>query len=126
APAIRRDDATGAELRAPTAELLGRLDEPVYAVAAGQVRKVAALPQGGFAVVTEHAGGWLSILTGLREVEVAEGAAVERDARLGGVGRNLDGAPILGFALVYRGHDVDPTPVLGRPPRAAHHGRHHR
>jgi septal ring factor EnvC (AmiA/AmiB activator) len=120
-PAIRRDDATGADVRLPSAELLGRLDEPVRAVADGQIRKIVALPQGGFAVVTAHEDGWVSILSGLREVEVAEGYHVDRDVRLGGMGRNLDGAPILSFALVYRGHAVDPAPVLAPEKRRHHH-----
>jgi murein DD-endopeptidase MepM/ murein hydrolase activator NlpD len=129
APGIRRDEATGAQTRLAAVELLARLDEPVHAVAAGEIRKVAALPQGGFAIVTAHEDGWVSILSGLREVAVAPGANVAAGSRLGGVGRNLDGAPVLTFALVHAGAPVDPTPVLGghrAPHEHHHHGRHGR
>jgi murein hydrolase activator len=129
-PAVRRDEATGAETRLDGVEVLARLDEPVRAVASGEVRRVAALPQGGFAVVTAHEDGWISILSGLRQVDVAEGRRVQGGTRLGGVGRNLDGAPILGFALVRHGQPVDPAPLLARETRSVHarartHGRHH-
>jgi murein DD-endopeptidase MepM/ murein hydrolase activator NlpD len=131
-PAISRDEATGAQTRLPSVQLLARLDEPVHAIAAGRVGKVAALPQGGYAVVTTHEDGWLSVLSGLRQVDVAEGSRVESGQRLGSVGRNLDGAPILDFQLVHGGRAVDPGPVLGREGHAAraragqarHHHRH--
>jgi septal ring factor EnvC (AmiA/AmiB activator) len=120
-PGLRRDDATLAVVREAGVRILSRLNEPARAPAAGRVQKVAALPRGGFALVTVHDDGAVSILSGLRQVEVAEGAAVEPGQRLGLVGRDLDGAPVVSFELWQRGRPIDPTPLLqdrrGRPTR---------
>jgi septal ring factor EnvC (AmiA/AmiB activator) len=111
-PGLRRDEATLAVLREEGIRILSRLNEPARAPAGGRVQKVAALPRGGFAVVTVHEDGAISILSGLRQVEVAEGAAIERGQRVGLVGRDLDGAPVVSLELWQRGRPVDPTPLL--------------
>jgi len=66
-PGIRRDAPTGTELRREGIELLARLNEPVRAVAAGVIRRVETVPQGGYVVVTQHPARWVSVLSGLRE-----------------------------------------------------------
>jgi murein DD-endopeptidase MepM/ murein hydrolase activator NlpD len=111
-PGIRRDPATGTDSIAQGVEILSRMNEPVRAIADGRVRKTAALPQGGYAVVTEHGDDRISILSGLRQIDVDEGAEVKAGQALGLVGRDLDGAPVLVFELWHKGAPIDPRPLL--------------
>jgi murein DD-endopeptidase MepM/ murein hydrolase activator NlpD len=113
-PGTRPDPVTGAEVRQQALQILARMNEPVRAPAAGTVRRVEPLPQGGFAVVTEHAGGWISLLAGLREVHAAPGETVEASDPLGLAGRNLDGAVVVSFELWHGRTPVDPRPFLRR------------
>lgn len=114
-PGLARDAASSIEFRRNGLELLGRMNAPVLAPAAGKIRKAEALPEGGFALVIEHDDGLVSILTGLRQLEVGPGARVARDQPLGLLGRNLDGAPVLGFELWRDRAPIDPRPLLDRP-----------
>jgi len=114
AAGLRVDPGTGVEVRQDGVQLLARMNEPVLAPAAGRVSRVEALPQGGFAVVTEHAGGWTSVLGGLREVSVAAGETVAAQGPLGLAGRNLDGAAVISFELWHGRSPVDPADVLRR------------
>jgi murein DD-endopeptidase MepM/ murein hydrolase activator NlpD len=98
-PGSRRDSSTKVELRHDGVELLARLSEPVRAVAAGTVRRVESLPQGGFAVITNHASGLTSIVTGLRDIVVAAGDQVGAGQTLGLAGRNLDGAAVVSVEI---------------------------
>ena len=98
-PGARRDGPTKIEIRHDSVEILARLDEPVHAVAAGVVKRVEPLAQGGFAVMTAHPGGLTSILTGLRDVAVQPGETVAAGQTLGLVGRNLDGAAVVSLAI---------------------------
>jgi murein DD-endopeptidase MepM/ murein hydrolase activator NlpD len=98
-PGTRRDGPTKVELRHDEVVMLARLNEPVRAIAAGTVKRVEALPQGGFAVVTAHAAGLTSILTGLRDIAVTPGEQVEAGAPLGLAGRNLDGAAVVSVEI---------------------------
>jgi murein DD-endopeptidase MepM/ murein hydrolase activator NlpD len=111
-PGIRRDPATGTDSIAQGVEILSRMNEPVRAIADGRVRKTAALPQGGYAVVTEHGDDRISILSGLRQIDVDEGTEVKAGQALGLVGRDLDGAPVLVFELWQNGSPIDPRPLL--------------
>lgn len=117
APGIRRDSPTGTELRRDGIELLARLNEPVRAVAAGVIRRVESLPQGGWAVVTQHPARWVSVVSGMRDVVVAPGEAVEPGQTLGLAGRNLDGAAVISLELWLHRQSVDPRAVLPGPPR---------
>lgn len=112
APGIHRDAATGTELRRDGIELLARLDEPVRAVAAGVIRRVESLPQGGYAVVTQHPSKWVSVLSGMRDVVVAPGEPVEPGQALGLAGRNLDGAAVISLDLRHNRESVDPRIVF--------------
>jgi septal ring factor EnvC (AmiA/AmiB activator) len=112
APGIHRDAATGTELRRDGIELLARLDEPVRAVAAGVIRRVESLPQGGYAVVTQHPSKWVSVLSGMRDVVVAPGEPVEPGQALGLAGRNLDGAAVISLDLSRNRESVDPRIVF--------------
>ncbi len=116
-PGIRRDSATGTELRRDGIELLARLDEPVRAVAAGVIRRVETLPQGGYAVVTQHPSKWVSVLSGLRDVVVVSGEPVEPGQALGLAGRNLDGAAVVSLELRHNRESVDPREVLPGVPK---------
>lgn len=109
---LRRDPATGAEFRHDGVNILTRMNEPVRAIEAGTVRRVAPLPQGGFAIVVEHAAGWVSILSGLRQTAVSEGTVVPGGQILGVAGRTLDGAAVVGFELWRDRTSVDPRQAL--------------
>lgn len=98
-PSVRRDGPTKVELRHDSLDFLARMNDPVRAVAAGVVKRVELLPQGGLAVITAHADGLVSIVTGLRDVLVAPGAKVEIGQTLGLAGRNLDGAAVVSVEI---------------------------
>jgi murein DD-endopeptidase MepM/ murein hydrolase activator NlpD len=98
-PSVRRDGPTKVELHHDSLDLLARMNEPVRAVASGEVKRVEPLPQGGFAVVTAHAGGLVSILSGMRDVMVSPGAQVQSGQTLGLAGRNLDGAAVVSVEI---------------------------
>ena len=98
-PGARRDGATKIEIRHDSVEILARLNEPVHAIAAGVVKRVEPLAQGGFAVMTTHPGGITCILTGLRDVAVKPGDGVLAGQTLGLTGRNLDGAAVISVEL---------------------------
>jgi murein DD-endopeptidase MepM/ murein hydrolase activator NlpD len=98
-PGVRRDGPTKVELRHDSLDLLARMNDPVRAVAPGMVKRVERLPQGGFAVVTAHAGGLTSIVSGLRDVRVRAADAVEAGQTLGLAGRNLDGAVVVSLEI---------------------------
>ncbi|HEY0706053.1 MAG TPA: M23 family metallopeptidase [Polyangia bacterium] len=111
-PGQRRDPATGTESIAGGVEILSRMNEPAIAIAAGKVRVVQALPQGGHAVVIAHPEGRTSITTGLRVVSVSVGDEVTANQNIGFVGRDLDGAPVITFELWQAGVPIDPRPYL--------------
>jgi septal ring factor EnvC (AmiA/AmiB activator) len=98
-PSVRRDGPTKVELRYDSVDLLARMNDPVRAVAPGVVKRVELLPQGGFAVVTAHAGDLVSIVSGMRDVLVEPGAEVKAGQTLGLAGRNLDGAAVVSVEL---------------------------
>jgi murein DD-endopeptidase MepM/ murein hydrolase activator NlpD len=126
APGVRVDQATGGQRRFTGVEYLGRLNEPVVAVEGGTVRRIEPLAQGGFAVVVAHGDGLVSIVSGLRRADVQPGQGVERGQALGLTGRNLDGAPVLGFELWQAGQPVDPRPLLEAPAHRPAHGQRRR
>ena len=112
APGLRRDDATLALRREEGVRILSRLNAVARAPAPGRVHRIAPLPQGGFALVTVNDDGSVGILSGLRQVDVTVGAALDRGQRVGLVGRDLDGAPVITFELWHRGRPLDPAPRL--------------
>jgi murein DD-endopeptidase MepM/ murein hydrolase activator NlpD len=107
-----RDPGTGVELPVRAAEILGRMNDPVLTPAAGTVRRVEALPEGGYGVVLEHAHDWVTVLEGLRSVSVKAGQALPAGAQLGVVGRNLDGAPLITIEVSHGGQPQDPRLVF--------------
>ena len=90
-PGARRDGPTKVELRHDSVQILARLNDPVHAVAAGVVKRVEPMPQGGFAVVVAHDDGKTSIVSGLRDFAVKESERVSAGQTIGAAGRNLDG-----------------------------------
>jgi hypothetical protein len=111
-PGLRRDGPSKIVLRHDSVQLLTRLGEVVHAVKAGTVRRVEGLRQGGFAIVTEHAGGLTSILTGLRDIAVKPGDKVDEGQTVGLAGRNLDGATVLSIELWRGRRPVDVAKLL--------------
>ncbi|HEX7505346.1 MAG TPA: M23 family metallopeptidase [Polyangia bacterium] len=98
-PGTRKDGTTKIEIHHDSLEILARLNEPVHAIAAGVVKRVEPLAQGGFAVMTAHPAGLTSILTGLRDVAIKPGDTVLAGQTLGLTGRNLDGAAVISVAI---------------------------
>ena len=98
-PGTRRDGPTKIEIHHDSVEILARLNEPVHAIAAGVVKRVEPLAQGGFAVMAAHPGGLTSILTGLRDVTVKPGDVVLAGQMVGLTGRNLDGAAVISVTI---------------------------
>jgi len=111
-PGVRRDGPTKVELRHDSLDFLARMNDSVRAVAAGVVKRVELLPQGGFAVVTAHAGGLVSIVTGLRDVAVAPKAEVAAGQPLGVAGRNLDGAAVVSVEIWRNRRPQDAAKLL--------------
>lgn len=111
-PGARRDGTTKIEIRHDGVEILARLNEPVHAIAAGVVKRVEPLAQGGFAVLTAHPDGITCILTGLRDVAVKPGDAVFAGQTLGLVGRNLDGAAVISVEIWRHRHPEDAGKLL--------------
>lgn len=108
APGLRTDAVTGVIYREAGLHILARVDAPVVSPAAGTVRRVELLPMGGYAAVISHAVGSTTVLAGLKTVDVSAGDTVAAGQRMGRVGRTLDGAPVLRFALWQDGVVVDP------------------
>jgi len=109
---MRRDGPTKIEIHHDGVEFLARLDEPVHAVAAGVVKRVEPLAQGGFAVITAHPGGLTSIITGLRDIAVKPGEAVVAGQTLGFTGRNLDGAAVISVEIWHKRRPADTGKLL--------------
>jgi septal ring factor EnvC (AmiA/AmiB activator) len=107
-PGIRHESPTSTEIRRDGMEFLARLNEPVRAVETGVVRIVELLPQGGYAVVTQHPQGWISIVSGLRDVLVRPGEPVAQGQSVGLAGRNLDGAAVISLELWRDRKPVEP------------------
>ena len=114
-PGLRPDPVTHVVYRDPGLQILARLDALVISPAAGTVRRVTRLPNGGYAVVVAHDDGLVSILSGLRTVDVGEGDPVQAREGIGRVGRTLDGAPVLRLAVWRDGVPIDPRGL--RAPR---------
>jgi septal ring factor EnvC (AmiA/AmiB activator) len=98
-PGLRRDGPTKIELRHSSVVMLARMNEPARAISSGVIKHVEALPQGGFAIVTAHADGFTSIITGLRDITVNPGDIVNAGQTIGLVGRNLDGAAVISVEI---------------------------
>lgn len=111
-PGVRDEPPTSTEIRRDGVEFLARLNEPVRAVGAGVVRMVETMPQGGYSVVTQHPKGWISILSGLRDVSVRAGEPVAQGQSIGLAGRNLDGAAVIALELWRQRKPVDPRGKL--------------
>jgi septal ring factor EnvC (AmiA/AmiB activator) len=114
-PSVRRDGPTKVELRHDSVDLLARMNDPVRAVASGVVKRVELLPQGGFAVVTAHAGDLVSIVSGMRDVIVEPGAEVAAGQPLGLAGRNLDGAAVVSVEIWRNRRAADAAKLLRVP-----------
>lgn len=87
---------------------------PVLAVADGTVALVGDLFFSGQSVFVDHGGGLVSMSFHLSEIDVAQGAEVERGQRLGAVGSTgRSTGPHLHLGLRWYGARIDPTLLLG-------------
>jgi murein DD-endopeptidase MepM/ murein hydrolase activator NlpD len=100
-------------------ELAAEPNDPVHAIAPGEVVLVGALPGFERVVVIDHGGGYLSLSARLLTVEVAEGDEVDAGARLGRIGPKAvpDGLGTTAYVEIRHGQrPIDPRPYL-RPRR---------
>jgi murein DD-endopeptidase MepM/ murein hydrolase activator NlpD len=111
-PGTRRDGSSKVELHHDSVEILARLNEPVRAIAAGVVKRVELLPQGGFAVMLAHPSGKTSIVTGMRDIAVKLGDLVDAGQTLGLAGRNLDGAAVVSIEIWHNRQAQDAAKLL--------------
>lgn len=110
-PGLRPDPVTGVVYRDTGVQILSRVDAAVLSPGTGRIVRVTPLPTGGYALVLAHADGLVSILSGLRVVEVAQGKSVKAGTQVGRVGRTLDGAPVLRMAVWRSGQPLDPRAI---------------
>ncbi|MDB5689973.1 MAG: peptidase, partial [Sphingomonas bacterium] len=83
----------------------------VAAPAAGRIAYAAPFRSYGRIVIIDHGGGWLSLVTGLAAVDVAQGAAVGAGDRLGTARGGKRGLTV---ELRHDGRPVDIAALLGR------------
>lgn len=86
---------------------------PVYAAAAGFVKKIEEDSRSGFTIVLEHQGAMESSYGYLKEVLVREGDAVKQEQLIARAGiEAAEGGVVLYFELREDGRPVDPLPLL--------------
>lgn len=83
---------------------------PVIAPAAGRIAFAAAFRRYENVVIIDHGNGWLSVITNLAALDVAQGAAVVRGQRLGRTG---PGTPRVTLELRRNGRPVPFAQFLG-------------
>ena len=96
-------------------ELAAKPNDPVAAIAPGEVVLVGALPGFERVVVIDHGGGYLSLTARLLSVMVAEGDSVEAGTLLGRVGAKAvaDGLGTTAYLEIRHGQrPIDPDPYL--------------
>ncbi|HEY2900567.1 MAG TPA: M23 family metallopeptidase [Polyangia bacterium] len=108
-----RDAASGVWLFHPGLRWRGREGEAVRAPEAGVVQRVADA-DGGRAVVIRHAGNWISIVGGLRDVTASVGQSVTRGQVVGHAAGNPGEPDGVTLELWHRRAAVDPASVLRR------------
>lgn len=96
-------------------ELLAKPNDPVKAIAPGEVVLVGALPGFERVVVIDHGGGYLSLTARLLSVVVEEGETIEGGAVLGRVGAKAvaDGLGTTAYLEIRHGQrPIDPERYL--------------
>jgi murein hydrolase activator len=96
-------------------ELAAKPNDPVVAIAPGEVVLVGALPGFERVVVLDHGGGYLSLTARLLSVTVHEGDTLEAGALLGRVGAKAvsDGLGTTAYLEIRHGQrPIDPDPYL--------------
>ncbi|MEW5921500.1 MAG: M23 family metallopeptidase [Bacillota bacterium] len=94
--------------------LLGAPDEtPIYAAAAGLVKKIGEDPHSGLTMVLEHQGGMATSYGYLKEVLVKEREVVSQGQVIARAGiEPAEGGVVLYFEVRENGWPVDPLPLL--------------
>jgi murein hydrolase activator len=107
-------------------ELAAKPNDPVVAIAPGEVVLVGALPGFERVVVIDHGGGYLSLTARLLSVTVQEGDTIEAGALLGRVGAKAvgDGLGTTAYLEIRHGQrPIDPDPFLRSSGRGRSRGR---
>jgi septal ring factor EnvC (AmiA/AmiB activator) len=89
-------------------------DQPVRAVHEGTVAFAAEFTGYGNLIIVDHGDGAYSLYGYLLSMDVARGAHLDAQARVGSSGRNPSGNPALYFELRIDGKPVDPLQWLKR------------
>ncbi|KAB2912222.1 MAG: M23 family metallopeptidase [Hyphomicrobiaceae bacterium] len=91
-------------------DFAGAIGDPVRSSAAGEVVTAGVEGQYGNIVVLKHGGGVETAYAHLSEIEVQEGACVERGAVIGRVGSTgFSSGPKLHFEVRLHGRLIDPV-----------------
>lgn len=94
-------------------DIAGQLGDPVVASAAGRVVYVGdELRNFGNLIIVDHGDNFLTAYAFNRIVLVQERQAVTQGQKIGEIGRNTEGTPMLHFEIRKNGVPVDPSPYL--------------
>ncbi|PRQ08493.1 murein hydrolase activator EnvC family protein [Enhygromyxa salina] len=109
------DRSLGISMHRNGVEFAAAANDPVRAIAPGQVVMVGALPGFERVVVVDHGGGYLSLTARLLSVQVSEGDEIEAGAVVGRVGAKAvpDGLGTTAYVEIRHGQrPIDPGPYL--------------
>lgn len=109
-----RDERFGTSIVRNGLEIRAAEGNPVWAVHEGKVAFAGPFTGFGHLVIVEHGRGSFSLYGYLDELAVSKGDDVERQRRVGTVGRTPTGQPALYFELRIDGRPVDPLQWLKR------------
>ncbi|MDM0043973.1 peptidoglycan DD-metalloendopeptidase family protein [Variovorax dokdonensis] len=94
-------------------DIAGQLGDPVMASAAGRVVYVGdELRNFGNLIIVDHGDNFLTAYAHNRIVLVQERQTVTQGQKIGEIGRNAEGTPMLHFEIRKNGIPVDPAPYL--------------
>jgi murein DD-endopeptidase MepM/ murein hydrolase activator NlpD len=101
----------------PGLDVAAEMQDPVLAVAGGEVVFAGWGKEYGYLVVVKHAGDWLSLYSHLDQVPVQLGQSVRQGELVGRAGSTgMATGPHLHFELRYQGYPVDPLAYLPGDP----------
>jgi murein hydrolase activator len=109
------DRSLGISMHRNGVEFTAAANDPVHAIAPGQVVMVGALPGFERVVVIDHGGGYLSLTARLLTVTVSEGDEIEAGTIVGRVGPKAvpDGLGTTAYVEIRHGQrPIDPAPYL--------------
>jgi murein DD-endopeptidase MepM/ murein hydrolase activator NlpD len=98
---------------APGIELAAAAGSPVRSVATGRVVFADHYADYGRTVIIDHGDRYYSVYANLASTSLAVGDKVPSGGRVGVVGSEVAGAPMLYFEIRHGAENIDPAPWLG-------------